>query len=179
MIRPSGQPVENATGPAAIDAALGINVSTGNVGPANAKAGMPAPANAGMEPGTNGAPAPSAPVPNEPAPAAPAPSGPNAALNAAPWGARSLMNEPMLPHRLSRHGPVTVEVSAALTAMDCGVELTRVWGELDNYVGTVVENDRAREWLKGRMILPIECCEPKLDWQRLSTRESGMRTLPQ
>ena len=31
MIRPSGPPVENATGPAAIDAALGINVSTGNV----------------------------------------------------------------------------------------------------------------------------------------------------
>ena len=54
------------------------------------------------------------------------------------------MNEPMLPHRLSRHGPVTVEVSAALTAMDCGVELTRVWRELDNYVGTVVENDRER-----------------------------------
>eukprot|EP00439_Symbiodinium_sp_Y106_P003422 s10927_g1.t1 len=50
----------------------------------------------------------------------------------------------MLPHRLSRHGPVTVEVSAALTAMDCGVELTRVWRELDNYVGTVVENDRER-----------------------------------
>eukprot|EP00439_Symbiodinium_sp_Y106_P037180 s8000_g4.t1 len=32
---------------------------------------------------------------------------------------RGTMNEPMLPHRLSRHGPVTVEVSAALTAMDC------------------------------------------------------------
>ena len=28
--------------------------------------------------------------------------------------------------------------------MDCGVELTRVWRELDNYVGTVVENDRER-----------------------------------
>eukprot|EP00439_Symbiodinium_sp_Y106_P033392 s5358_g4.t1 len=96
MIRPSGPPVENATGPAAIDAALGINVSTGNVGSsANAKAGMPAPANAGMEPRTNGAPAPSAPVPNEPAPAAPAPSEQNAALNAAPWEARNLMNEPM------------------------------------------------------------------------------------
>ena len=52
MIRPSGPPVGNATGPAAIDAALGINVSTGNVGSANARAGMPAPANAGMEPGT-------------------------------------------------------------------------------------------------------------------------------
>ena len=39
---------------------------------------------------------------------------------------------------------MTVEVSAALTAMDCGVELTRVWRELDNYVGTVVENDRER-----------------------------------
>ena len=28
--------------------------------------------------------------------------------------------------------------------MDCGVELTRVWNELDAYVATVVENDRER-----------------------------------
>eukprot|EP00439_Symbiodinium_sp_Y106_P072984 s3565_g13.t1 len=48
------------------------------------------------------------------------------------------------PGILSRHGPVTVEVAAALTAMDCGPELTRVWSELDSYVGTVVENDRER-----------------------------------
>ena len=141
MIRPSGPPVENATGPAAIDAALGINWQCGIC---KCKSRNACTANAGMEPGTNGAPAPSAPVPNEPAPAAPAPSEQNAALNAVPWEARNLMNEPMLPHRLSRHGPVTVEVSAALTALDCGVELTRVWRELDNYVGTVVENDRER-----------------------------------
>ena len=139
MIRPSGPPVENATGPAAIDAALGINVSNGTAEPAPA-----ATPTLGVLPGpVSSTAAPSAAVPNVPVPAAPAPSGPNAALNAAPWEARNLMNEPMLPHRLSRHGPVTVEVSAALTAMDCGVELTRVWRELDNYVGTV-ENDRER-----------------------------------
>ena len=147
IIRPTADPpVANAsaTGPAAIDDALGINVSTGTVGSASAKAGMPASANAGMLPGSNGAPAPNATVPNEPVPAAPVPSEPNGALNAVPWEARNLMNEPMVPHRLSRHGPVTVEVSAALTAMDCGVELTRVWNELDAYVAAVVENDRER-----------------------------------
>ena len=135
MIRPSGAPVENATGPAAIDAALGNNVSNGTAEPAPA-----ATPTLGVLPGPVSSTAPSAAVPNVPVPAAPAPSGPNAA----PWEARNLMNEPMLPHRLSRHGPVTVEVSAALTAMDCGVELTRVWRELDHYVGTVVENDRER-----------------------------------
>ena len=36
MIRPSGPPVENATGPAAIDAALGINVSNSTAEPAPA-----------------------------------------------------------------------------------------------------------------------------------------------
>ena len=72
MIRPTPDPpVANAsaTGPAAIDDALGINVSTGTVGSASAKAGMPASANAGMLPGSNEAPAPNATVPNEPVPA--------------------------------------------------------------------------------------------------------------
>ena len=50
------------------------------------------------------------------------------------------MNETMVQHRLSRNGPVSVEVSNA----DCGVELTRVWSELDRYITTVVENDRER-----------------------------------
>ena len=36
------------------------------------------------------------------------------------------MNETVVQHRLSRNGPVSVELSNALTAMDCGVELTRV-----------------------------------------------------
>ena len=31
-----------------------------------------------------------------------------------------------------------------LAAMDCGVELTRVWIELDRYITTVVESDRER-----------------------------------
>ncbi|CAE7514861.1 unnamed protein product [Symbiodinium sp. CCMP2592] len=43
--------------------------------------------------------------------------------------------------RLSRNGPMSVEVSAALTAMDCGIELTRVW---NRYITTIVENGRER-----------------------------------
>ena len=137
FVRPTEYPPlasATATGAAQIDAALGllgINAATGTEGPA--------PATAGMEPGSNGAPAPNAMVPT-----ASAPSEPNAALNAIPWEARNLMNEPMVQHKLSRHGPVTVEVSAALTALDCGAELTRVWNEHDNYVTTIVENDRER-----------------------------------
>ena len=154
MIRPTADPpVANAsaTGPAAIDDALGINVSTGTVGSASAKAGMPASANAGMLPGSNGAPAPNATVPNEPVPAAPVPSEPNGALNAVPWEARNLMNEPMVPHRLSRHGPVTVEVSAALTAMDCGVELTECGMSLTP-MWPLSWRMTARECLKGRIL---------------------------
>ena len=86
MIRPTADPpVANAsaTGPAAIDDALGINVfSTGTVGSASAEAGMPASANAGK----CCLPAPNATVPNEPVPAAPVPSEPNGALNAVPLG---------------------------------------------------------------------------------------------
>ena len=52
------------------------------------------------------------------------------------------MNEKMVQRRLSRNGPVSVEVSNALTAMDCGVGLTRVWNELDRYITAVVESDR-------------------------------------
>ena len=105
---------EPATGPAATDAAMGITASNGigNTMPT----GQP-------------------PVPN-------VSNEPNAALNAVPWEARRLMNEKMVQRRLSRNGPVSVEVSNALTAMDCGVGLTRVWNELDRYITAVVESDR-------------------------------------
>ncbi|CAE7247920.1 yqkD [Symbiodinium sp. CCMP2592] len=72
---------------------------------------------------------------------------PNAALNAVPcesaWEARHLMNETMVQHRLSRKGPVSVEVSNAFTAMDCEVELTHVWNKLDLYITTALFK---REW---------------------------------
>ena len=70
MIRPSGPPVENATGPAAIDAALGINVSNGTAQPAPATTPT-----LGVLPGPVSSTAPSATVPNEPVPAAPAECG--------------------------------------------------------------------------------------------------------
>eukprot|EP00439_Symbiodinium_sp_Y106_P027821 s7030_g3.t1 len=148
VIRPTADPpmaTAPPTGPAAIDAALGITESNGST-QNTAENGNAQPASAtaptlGVLPGPVASTAPNATVPNESVPAAPVPSEPNAAVNAVPWEARNLTNEPMVPHRLSRHGPVTVEVFAALTAMDCGAELTRVWRELDAYV---VENDRER-----------------------------------
>ncbi|CAE7221203.1 unnamed protein product [Symbiodinium sp. CCMP2592] len=126
MIRPTADPPmanASATGPAAIDAALGITVRNGAEEPASARA------------------ADAAPAANESVPGAPVPSEPNAAVNAVPWEARHLVDETMVQHRLSRRGPVTVEMSAALTAMDSGVELARVWNELDSYITTVVENE--------------------------------------
>ena len=169
FVRPTEYPPlasATATGAAQIDAALGllgINAATGTEGPA--------PATAGMEPGSNGAPAPNAMVPT-----ASAPSEPNAALNAIPWEARNLMNEPMVQHKLSRHGPVTVEVSAALTALDCGAELTRVWNEHDNYVTTIVENDRERLVERANDLADRMLRGPSGPGQTLSIRENGMRT---
>ena len=52
------------------------------------------------------------------------------------------MNEPMVQRKLSRNGPVSVEVSKALTAMDVGPEICRVWNELDCFITAVVRNDR-------------------------------------
>ncbi|CAE7666480.1 unnamed protein product [Symbiodinium sp. CCMP2592] len=129
VIRSTADPATVPTsGPAAMDAALGIHVRNGTE--------ETAPPTAANEP-------------NDSVPEAPAPSGANEALNAVPWEARHLMNEVLVPHRLSRHGPVNAEVSAALTAMDCGVELTRVWSELDAFITTVVENDRQRVAERG------------------------------
>ena len=68
----------------------------------------------------------------------PAASAANAAPNAVPWEARHLIEEPMVQHKLSRNGPVSLEV----TAMDIGPEITRVWNELDRFITTVVQSDR-------------------------------------
>eukprot|EP00439_Symbiodinium_sp_Y106_P081960 s2757_g21.t1 len=47
-----------------------------------------------------------------------------------------LMNETLTTHRFSRNGPVNREVSAALSRMDMGKNVTRVWQRLDEYVTT-------------------------------------------
>eukprot|EP00439_Symbiodinium_sp_Y106_P080247 s176_g19.t1 len=47
-----------------------------------------------------------------------------------------LMNETLHMHRLSRKGPVNREVSAALTRMGLGKDLTKIWRRLDEYAST-------------------------------------------
>ena len=47
-----------------------------------------------------------------------------------------LMNETLMTHRFSRNGPVNREVSAALSRMDFGKDITKVWQRLDGYVTT-------------------------------------------
>ena len=47
-----------------------------------------------------------------------------------------LMNEILTTHRFSRNGPVNREVSAALSRMDMGKDVTKVWQRLDEYVTT-------------------------------------------
>ena len=54
------------------------------------------------------------------------------------------MNETMVRHRLSRNVPVNHEVAAAITRMDGGPKITRVWAGLDSCVTMVVESDRER-----------------------------------
>ena len=46
------------------------------------------------------------------------------------------MNETLVHNRLSRNGPVSLEVSAALTSMDIGRDVTRSWQRLDEFVTT-------------------------------------------
>ncbi|CAE7775887.1 unnamed protein product [Symbiodinium sp. CCMP2592] len=120
MIRPSaGPPMANVptTGPA-----------DGTEETAPSSAGM-----LGVLPGAN-----AANEPNDSVLEAPAPSGPNAAANAVPREARHLMNEVLVPHRLSRHGPVNaLRWTAELSSPECGMSLTF-------FITTVVENDRQR-----------------------------------
>ena len=57
------------------------------------------------------------------------------------------MNETLTTHRFSRNGPVNREVSAALSRMDMGKDVTKVWQRLDEYVTT----DSQTEYDKIRM----------------------------
>ena len=56
-----------------------------------------------------------------------APSVAAAGKNGTPAEALHVMNEMLVHHRLSRNGPVNLEVSAALTRMDFGKDVTRIW----------------------------------------------------
>ena len=47
-----------------------------------------------------------------------------------------LMNGTLTTHRFSRNGPVNREVSAALSRMDFGKDVTKVWQRLHEYVTT-------------------------------------------
>ncbi|OLP81090.1 hypothetical protein AK812_SmicGene38414 [Symbiodinium microadriaticum] len=69
--------------------------------------------------------------------------------NGTPVGALHLMNEALAHNRLSRNGPVSLEVSAALTRMDIGRDVTRIWQRLDEFVtlaGTAECAIFRREW---------------------------------
>eukprot|EP00439_Symbiodinium_sp_Y106_P078922 s4734_g17.t1 len=57
-------------------------------------------------------------------------------LNDFPVESLHLMNETLTTHRFSRKGPVNREVSAALSRMDFGKDVTKVWQRLDEYVTT-------------------------------------------
>ena len=57
------------------------------------------------------------------------------------------MNETLTTYRFSRNGPENREVSAALSRMDMGKDITKVWQRLDEYVVT----DSQTEYVKIRM----------------------------
>ena len=50
-----------------------------------------------------------------------------------------LMNETLTTHRFSRNGPVNREVSATLSRMDMGKDVTKVWQRLDEHLDCIVE----------------------------------------
>ena len=55
-----------------------------------------------------------------------------------------LMNETLTTHRFSRNGPVNREVSAALSPLDMGKDVTGVWQRLDEY-GTTDSQTECRK----------------------------------
>ena len=61
---------------------------------------------------------------------------PESGRNEFPVESLRLMNETLHTHRLSRSGPVNREVADALSRMDVGKELTKIWNLLDEYVTT-------------------------------------------
>ena len=56
--------------------------------------------------------------------------------NGAPVTALHLMNETLVHHALSRNGPVNLEISAALTRVNIGRDVMRIWQRLDEFVTT-------------------------------------------
>ena len=87
----------------------------------------------------------SAPVPNvdqtasagiPPTVPMPGTMNPDIGRNDFPVESLHLMNETLTTHRFSRNGPVNREVSAALSRMDFGKDVTKVWQRLDEYVTT-------------------------------------------
>ena len=47
-----------------------------------------------------------------------------------------LLNEILTTPRFSRNGPMNREVSAALSRMDFGKDITKIWQRLDEYMTT-------------------------------------------
>ena len=114
-------PTDPLAGNQQIDAALGI---------------LPAPVNERQNAGTDDEPN-AAPNAEQTASAGIPPSVPMPGTMDPETGRNDFpVNETLHTHRLSRNGPVNREVSAALTRMDLGKELTKIWQRLDEYVTT-------------------------------------------
>ena len=64
--------------------------------------------------------------------------------------------------RLSRNGPVNREVSAALTRMDLGKDLTKIWRRLDEYVTTDSE-ERCSKIRMDACEMANRCVPPRVE----------------
>ena len=72
------------------------------------------------------------------------------------------LNETLHTHRLSRNGPVNREVSAALTRMDLGKDLTKIWRRLDEYVTTDSE-ERCSKIRMDACEMANRCVPPRVE----------------
>ena len=113
-----GSSNESLQGNQQIDAALGIRPSAETSPASEPNTGQTA--SAGIPP--------TVPLPGT--------QNPEIGRNDFPVESLHLMNETLTTHRFSRNGPVSRELSATLSRMDIGKDVTKVWQRLDEYVTT-------------------------------------------
>ena len=70
------------------------------------------------------------------------------------------------------------EVSNALNKMDCGGEVRKTWNDLDKYVTLEDTAEMTKIETYGERNGPRYCMKPKCSWQKLSSRESGVKNAP-
>ena len=100
-----------------------------------------------------------------------------------------MMHETLTTRGFSRNGPVNREVSAALSRMDFGKDVTKVWRRLDEYVTTDSQTECHKIEVEGGVIAnrlhdaqvglaeAVYRREWNDEWAPILPRDTGWRTV--